>query len=129
MSTTQNFGFERFGQEGRISDNNNKYSDRDRATFDALFWTLYNHDHRDTSVTSSLAAPVYRPEAIPQKERFRSEALVSDLRQRGVGALYLPDVDEIVGYIKSHLQNDDLIITFSNGSFGNIHHKLITDDV
>ena len=62
MSTTQNFGFERFGQEGRISDNNNKYSDRDRATFDALFWTLYNHDHRDTSVTSSLAAPVYRPD-------------------------------------------------------------------
>lgn len=62
MSTTQNFGFERFGQEGRISDNNNKFSDRDRATMDALFWTLYNHDHRDTSTLSTLEAPEHRPD-------------------------------------------------------------------
>ena len=62
MSTTQNFGFEKFGPEGRISDNNNKFSGRDRSTMDALLWTLFNHDHRDTSVDATLAGAEHRPD-------------------------------------------------------------------
>ena len=59
--STQNFGLEQFGPSGRISDNNYKFSDRDRATMDALLWTLMNHDHRDTSTVTSLAGPDNRP--------------------------------------------------------------------
>ena len=65
MSTTQNFGLERFGANGRISDNNYKYTDRDRETIDALLWTLINHDHRDTSTVSTLAGPANRPDLTP----------------------------------------------------------------
>jgi len=62
MSTTQNFGLERFASDGRISDNNYKFSDRDRATIDALLWTLINHDHRDTATVTSMQGPLHRPD-------------------------------------------------------------------
>lgn len=61
MGTTNRFGFEAFGSEGRISDNGYKFTYRDRLTFDALFWTLFNHDHRPTSALDSLAGPQGRP--------------------------------------------------------------------
>jgi hypothetical protein len=62
MGTTSNFGLERFNSSGRISDNNYKFSDRDRDTIDALLWTLINHDHRDVSVEGTLAAPTTLPD-------------------------------------------------------------------
>lgn len=62
MSSTQNFGLERFGPNGRISDNSYKFSGRDRDTIDALLWTFANHDHRDTSVESVMSGPNGRPE-------------------------------------------------------------------
>lgn len=58
---TQNFSLEQFGPSGRISDNNYKFTDRDRETIDALLWTLYNHTHSDTSVLPTLAGPEFRP--------------------------------------------------------------------
>lgn len=62
MSSTSNFGFEKFGPEGRISDNNYKFTDRDRDTLDALLWTLVNHDHRHVDGADSvLAGPFHRP--------------------------------------------------------------------
>jgi len=62
MSSTQYFGFERFGPEGRISDNNYKFSGRDKDTLDSILWTLVQHDHRDTSVESTMAGPGDRPD-------------------------------------------------------------------
>lgn len=60
--STQNYGLEQFGPSGRISDNNYKFTDRDRATIDAVMWTLNNHDHRDTSTLTALAGAENRPE-------------------------------------------------------------------
>jgi len=65
MSSTQYFGFERFGPEGRISDNNYKFSGRDKDTLDSLMWTLVNHDHRDTSIEGTMAGPGDRPDLTP----------------------------------------------------------------
>ncbi len=53
--STQNFGLEAFQSEGRISDNNYKFSGRDRETIDAILWMLTTHDHRDTSLVTVLA--------------------------------------------------------------------------
>ena len=101
------------------------FEPRTASTRRDVFQKSLAHSFDDADIV--IVAPVYRAETIPRTERFCSETLVNDLRHRGVEAHYLPDVDEIVRYIKTHLQNDDLIITFSNGSFGNIHHKLITE--
>jgi len=60
MAKTTNFGLEKFGAEGRISDNGNKYTLRDRETLDNLLYTLFNHDHRQTS-TAQVVAPSQSP--------------------------------------------------------------------
>lgn len=51
MGKTQNFGFNKFGAEGRLSDEGYKFTLKDRELMDAIFWTLANHDHRATSAS------------------------------------------------------------------------------
>ncbi len=46
MAKTTNFGLNKFGQEGRISDEGYKFSLKDRDIIDTLLFTLYQHDHR-----------------------------------------------------------------------------------
>lgn len=45
MATTQNFGFNKF-PPGAITDDGNKFTLKDRELMDALFFTLFNHDHQ-----------------------------------------------------------------------------------
>lgn len=56
MGTTNNFGLQKFGPEGRISDNSYKFSLKDRELIDSLLWTLFNHDH-SVSVGPILQGP------------------------------------------------------------------------
>ena len=60
MAKTTNFGLNRFGQEGRISDEGYKFSNKDRETLDSLLYTLYQHDHRAVNQTTFLG-PQNRP--------------------------------------------------------------------
>jgi hypothetical protein len=57
VSQTQHFGFEKFGSEGRISNNGHKFSLKDRDTLDVLLFKLFNHDHKDTSDFGPLEGP------------------------------------------------------------------------
>ena len=59
MGKTQNFGLNKFGAEGRISDDGYKFSNKDRDLIDTLLYTLFQHDHR------VVAAPVSSPEQAP----------------------------------------------------------------
>lgn len=49
MGKTQHFGLNKFGADGRLSDEAYKFSQKDRDLIDALFFTLMNHDHRLTT--------------------------------------------------------------------------------
>lgn len=49
MAKTQHFGLNKFGAEGRLSDEGYKYTLRDRDLIDTLLFTLSNHDHRTTA--------------------------------------------------------------------------------
>lgn len=57
MGETQYFSLSKFAAEGRLSDENYKFTQRDRETIDSLMWTLVNHDHRTTSSSEALAGP------------------------------------------------------------------------
>lgn len=61
MGQTQHFGLNKFGSEGRLSDEGYKFSLKDREIIDSLFWTLYNHDHRDVTA-ETLNGPTFYPE-------------------------------------------------------------------
>lgn len=60
MGSTNYFGFEKFGPEGSISQNGYKFSSRDRESFDALLYSIFNHDHRATQ-SVQMAGPSTRP--------------------------------------------------------------------
>ena len=62
---------------------------------------------------------------IPAAERFSSEQLVADLKQRGKDAHFFADTDSIVEFLVRRAAPGDLILVMSNGSFDNIHAKLL----
>ncbi|MBN1997110.1 UDP-N-acetylmuramate:L-alanyl-gamma-D-glutamyl-meso-diaminopimelate ligase [candidate division KSB1 bacterium] len=72
-----------------------------------------------------LVAPIHRPEKVPEDQLLSCEQLVNDLSIRKKTAEYFKSINHILDYLSRHLQKGDLVVTFSNGSFSNIHGKLI----
>ena len=64
--------------------------------------------------------------SLPDNERLSAEAVIADLKQAGVDADYIPNVDEIVRTVARDSRDGDLVIVMSNGGFDNIQQKLIT---
>jgi len=64
-------------------------------------------------------------EKIPPNERFSSEQLVADLKNRGKDAYYFADTESIIGFLVQQATPGDLILVMSNGGFDNIHEKLL----
>ena len=72
-----------------------------------------------------LVPPVDRPEKVPAGQLFSCEQFVKALKEQQKFAQLFGSVDEIVNFLKTRLQKGDIVVTFSNGPFGNIHQKLI----
>jgi UDP-N-acetylmuramate: L-alanyl-gamma-D-glutamyl-meso-diaminopimelate ligase len=64
-------------------------------------------------------------EKIPPNERFSSEKLVADLKNRGKDAHYFSDTESIIGFLVQQAAPGDLILVMSNGGFDNIHQRLL----
>jgi UDP-N-acetylmuramate: L-alanyl-gamma-D-glutamyl-meso-diaminopimelate ligase len=62
---------------------------------------------------------------IPPNERFSSEQLVADLKNRGKDAYYFADTESIIAFLVEQATAGDLILVMSNGSFDNIHQRLL----
>jgi UDP-N-acetylmuramate: L-alanyl-gamma-D-glutamyl-meso-diaminopimelate ligase len=62
---------------------------------------------------------------IPANERFSSEQLVADLKNRGKDARYFADTESIIGFLVQQANAGDLILVMSNGGFDNIHQRLL----
>ncbi|MGD2037785.1 MAG: UDP-N-acetylmuramate:L-alanyl-gamma-D-glutamyl-meso-diaminopimelate ligase [Desulfobacterales bacterium] len=62
---------------------------------------------------------------IPAAERFSSEQLVADLKKRGKDAYFFSDTDSIVEFLVRRAAPGDLVLVMSNGSFDNIHERLL----
>jgi UDP-N-acetylmuramate: L-alanyl-gamma-D-glutamyl-meso-diaminopimelate ligase len=64
--------------------------------------------------------------SLPEGERLSPATLITDLKQAGVDADYIPNVDEIVRTVARDSRDGDLVIVMSNGGFDNIQQKIIT---
>jgi UDP-N-acetylmuramate: L-alanyl-gamma-D-glutamyl-meso-diaminopimelate ligase len=62
---------------------------------------------------------------IPPNERFSSKQLVADLKNRGKDAYYFADTESIIAFVVQQATAGDLILVMSNGSFDNIHQRLL----
>lgn len=62
---------------------------------------------------------------IPIHERFSSEQLVTDLKERGKDARYYADTESIIEGLVQEGKPGDIILVMSNGGFDNIHERLL----
>lgn len=101
------------------------------AVFEPRSATACRRLHQDAYVRAFDAAdqivlaPVGRPE-LPIAEKLDVEVLAEELRQRGKGALALPNVEAIVAHLVEAAQPGDMVVVLSNGAFGGIHERLLT---
>jgi UDP-N-acetylmuramate: L-alanyl-gamma-D-glutamyl-meso-diaminopimelate ligase len=64
-------------------------------------------------------------EKIPPAERFSSKKLVEKLNERHLNAQYFPDSGRLLDRLLSEARKGDVILVMSNGSFDNIHERLL----
>jgi UDP-N-acetylmuramate: L-alanyl-gamma-D-glutamyl-meso-diaminopimelate ligase len=64
-------------------------------------------------------------EKIPPAERFSSQKLVAELRERGLEATYCPDTNHLLDEILRQAHRGDVILIMSNGSFDNLVDRLL----
>jgi UDP-N-acetylmuramate: L-alanyl-gamma-D-glutamyl-meso-diaminopimelate ligase len=62
---------------------------------------------------------------IPPSERFSSQRLVKDLREKGLEAFYFPETDPLIEALVNKAQTGDVILTMSNGAFDNLPRRLL----
>ena len=62
---------------------------------------------------------------LPDEQRLSVEQLVSDLKDAGKDARFIPQVDDIVTTVSKEARDGDLVIVMSNGGFDDIHRKLL----
>jgi UDP-N-acetylmuramate: L-alanyl-gamma-D-glutamyl-meso-diaminopimelate ligase len=63
-------------------------------------------------------------DALKAEERLDVDAVVGELRARGVAAIQLPDVAAIIGNVVPQLVSGDVVAILSNGGFDGIYEKL-----
>ena len=64
-------------------------------------------------------------EKIAETERFSSRRLVDDLQGRKLNAFYFEKTDHLIKSIAATAKHGDVLLIMSNGSFDNIHQRLL----
>jgi UDP-N-acetylmuramate: L-alanyl-gamma-D-glutamyl-meso-diaminopimelate ligase len=71
--------------------------------------------------------PVHRSDRIPASERLDINWIIKKLEDTGIPAFYSNQFDEVVSELQSRIQPGDVVLFMSNGSFGGITHRLMTE--
>ncbi len=99
------------------------FEPRTNSSMRDIFQNVYPLAFDDADVICIRQPPLL--EKIPVAERFSSELLVADLKQRGKDAHFFVDSEGIVEFLVRQATPGDLILVMSNGGFDNIHQKLL----
>ncbi len=71
-----------------------------------------------------MVSSIFKPEAIPEKERLTVSSLVLGVKRQGKKAREFADADAIVKAVAPELREGDVVAILSNGGFGGIYEKL-----
>ena len=99
------------------------FEPRTNSSMRKVFQKVYPKSFDDADLVCIRKPPLL--EKIPADERFSSEELTRDLKDRGKEAHYFPDTETIIDYLVSDAKPDDVILIMSNGGFENIHERLL----
>ncbi len=88
-----------------------------------VFQKVYPESFDDADLVCIRKPPML--DKIPAEERFSSEQLTKDLRDRGKEAFCFLDTEAIIDYLTRIAEPKDVILIMSNGGFDNIHERLL----
>ncbi len=110
---------ERYGDRRLIA----VFEPRTNTSRRAVFQDRYKEsfDHADMVIVRAVPDP----EKFPKDNRFSSSRLVTDLKKRGVSALFFEDARQIIDGLVPRLERGDVIACLSNGPFEGIHEGLL----
>ena len=72
-----------------------------------------------------IFAGLFAPEKIKDEERLDVQAVIASIQKMGGVADHIPQVDDIVDFIKTNSKPEDVILVMSSGGFDGIHQKLL----
>jgi UDP-N-acetylmuramate: L-alanyl-gamma-D-glutamyl-meso-diaminopimelate ligase len=72
-----------------------------------------------------ILAGLFHPERYDATTGMDPHELVASLRDGGIDARHIPEVDDIVATLAPELTAGDVVLVMSNGGFGGIHGKLL----
>ncbi|MBW1894727.1 MAG: UDP-N-acetylmuramate:L-alanyl-gamma-D-glutamyl-meso-diaminopimelate ligase [Deltaproteobacteria bacterium] len=113
-------GVKPFFQDGRIIA---VFEPRTNTSMRDVFQDTYTDSFEMADIVCIRKPPLL--DKIPKDERFSSEKLAADLKKKGKNAFYFPDTQAIIDFLVNEARANDLILIMSNGSFDNIHEKLL----
>lgn len=90
-----------------------------------VFQSEYAQAFIDAETQSLIIPPPFNLAGLPEAERFSTDLLLSTIREKGVDAKVLENVDAIVSELKSRAKPGDVILVMSNGGFDGIYQKLL----
>jgi len=73
-----------------------------------------------------IIAGLFHPERYTSETAISPAEMLAHLRARGRKADYIPSPDAIVADLAPRLNDSQVVVIMSNGSFGGIHEKLLT---
>ncbi len=73
-----------------------------------------------------ILAPLYMEQKVPAAERIDLDSVCERVSSQNQGCWVLPTNAEMVTFLQSHLQAQDLVLFMSNGDFNQIPAKLAT---
>ncbi|MEW5806589.1 MAG: UDP-N-acetylmuramate:L-alanyl-gamma-D-glutamyl-meso-diaminopimelate ligase [Acidobacteriota bacterium] len=102
------------------------------AVFEPRSWSLRRNVFENDLAASFLMAdeiiiaPVYGAEQLPASERLNVDNVIKELRRNGKSACTMKEgVDGIIKKLIEELDERDVVIIMSNGSFDNLYGKLL----
>jgi UDP-N-acetylmuramate: L-alanyl-gamma-D-glutamyl-meso-diaminopimelate ligase len=99
------------------------FEPRTNSSRRTVFQSVYADAFDRADMVCIRQAPML--EKIPPDQRFSSQQLVEDLRQKGRQAFYFPDTDAIIEFLLARVCPGDVLLIMSNGGFDNIHARLL----
>jgi UDP-N-acetylmuramate: L-alanyl-gamma-D-glutamyl-meso-diaminopimelate ligase len=73
----------------------------------------------------AIIGHVHRADSIPKNERMDTKKLASDITAGGTNARAMETTDEMLDVLDAELEEGDVVLIMSNGSFDNIAKRLV----
>ena len=73
-----------------------------------------------------ILTPLHLPEKVPQNERLSVENITAQLTRKKIPNWILPPNSDMLDFLKSHLDSNDIVLFMSNGDFHGIPTKILS---